>query len=117
MSTVEEFTEAFQLVDRYEEYRLIRIWGMIVITIGIARFFMAWIISNTFLILLKYLDFDLTMIAIINSLFKNTVSFLLIIALAILIFYAYFSLKKTGIRNSEIISEKVLYFGLALVVV
>ncbi|MFX1535651.1 MAG: hypothetical protein ACFFDI_15670, partial [Promethearchaeota archaeon] len=112
MSEIEKFTTAFQLVNKYEEYKLIRAWGVIIIVIGVARFLLGWTTSS---FLLYFSDFDLRVSIAIQA-FQTIISLVLIICLALFTIYTYLSLKKTVIKNDELVSSRFVYFGLALAV-
>lgn len=112
MSEIEKFTTAFQLVNKYEEYKLIRAWGIIIIVIGVARFLLGWATSS---FLLYFSDFNLHVSIAIRA-FQAIFSLFLIACLALFTIYTYLSLKKTVIKDNELVSSRFVYFGLALAV-
>ncbi|MHA2248120.1 MAG: hypothetical protein ACXADY_24440 [Candidatus Hodarchaeales archaeon] len=115
MSITEELNKAFQLVDRYEEYKLIRAWGVIIIITGVARFLLGFIIWNLFYLIYKSMGNDLNTGAFLIAFFNSVVSFSLIFSLAIVMIYTYVSTRKTTIKDGKLISSGVLYSGIALV--
>ncbi|MHA2295725.1 MAG: hypothetical protein ACXADA_06880 [Candidatus Hodarchaeales archaeon] len=116
MSTIEEFTEAFHFVDRYEDYRLMRAWGMVIIAIGIGRFLLSWNISIFYFFLLDSLKFDQTTGSIVIGFLRSFIRFLLIIIFFVIVIRVFLSIKKTRIENGNIISKNVLLFGLTLAI-
>ncbi|MFX0088054.1 MAG: hypothetical protein ACFFAU_20540 [Candidatus Hodarchaeota archaeon] len=114
MLSIEDFSKAFELVERYEKYKLIKAWGIIIIITGIGRFFLSWIIDQTFLFSLN-MDYEITFrLALI---FRTVVQFLLIFSLALVLILTYLSLKKTVLRRGgEIVSTRDVHFGLALII-
>jgi hypothetical protein len=114
LSVIEEFSKAFELVERYEKYKLIKAWGLIIIITGIGRFLLSWIIDQTFLFSLN-LDYEIALrIAII---FRTVVHFILIFTLGLVLILTFLPLKKTVLRREgEIVSTRDVHFGLALMI-
>ena len=115
MVIIEEFKKAFQLVDRFEEYKLIRAWGMIIVITGIARFFLGFIIFNLFFLIFKSSNSDLNT-ALVISVFNYIVRLILISSLAVIMIYTYLSIRQTTIKDGKIISSKVFNSGIALTI-
>ncbi|MFX1255961.1 MAG: hypothetical protein ACFFCZ_30420 [Promethearchaeota archaeon] len=102
MSDLEEVIVAFQLVNKYEEYTLIKALGIILMIFGVAHFFYSWV-TNT--IIFQFFFIQKTIIAIV-----------VLVILVLFTVYLYFSLRKTEIKDNELFSSRFTYFGLALVV-
>ncbi len=107
----ERFTKAFQLVDRYEAYRLIRTWGVIISIIGVGRFLTSSIFISLAVEIFGHDSDDIIRIRI----FQSIIPMLIILFIAVFVTYAFLSLKKTIIRENEIVSTRFLEMGLALV--
>ena len=114
MSVAEELNVAFQLVDRFEESKLVRSWGIALIIIGVARFLLGWVIHNIFYLLYRDLGFNFNTGAFLISFLNTIISYTLFIALALLVIYTYFSVQTTKIRDCNIITSRVFSFGIAL---
>ena len=116
MSIPEDFNKAFQLVERYEEFKLMRAWGTILIITGIARFFFGFIIWNLFYLIYQSLSDDLNTGAYLISVFNSILTFILISFLATVMIYTYLTTRKTTIKDGRVMSSGVLYSGVALVI-
>ncbi|UCG90199.1 MAG: hypothetical protein JSU57_00295 [Candidatus Heimdallarchaeota archaeon] len=116
MSIIEEFDKAFQLVDRYEEYKLFRAWGIIFVITGVARFLLGFIIWNLFYLIYTSMNNNFNSGALMIAVFNSVVSFILIFSLAVIMIYTYLSIRKTTIKDGKLISSKILYSGIALAI-
>ncbi|MFX0095455.1 MAG: hypothetical protein ACFFBD_27210 [Candidatus Hodarchaeota archaeon] len=102
MSDLEELIEAFQLVNKYEDYTLVKALGVILIVFGVAHFFYSWINSVFF-----FPSFYLL---------RGIIADIVLVVLILFTAYNYLSLRKTVIKNKEILSSRFVYFGLSLVI-
>ena len=105
MSIIEEFSRALELVERYEKYKLIRAWGLILIITGIARFLLGFIIWNLFYLIYKSLNTDINNIAFLISVLNSILQFILIFSLAVIVIYTYVSIRQTSIKEGKILFE------------
>ncbi len=112
MSIAEEITSALLLVRRYEKYKLMRAWGLVLIITGIGRFLLSWIIDQTLLFALNW-DFETT--AVFLRFFRMGIEVTLVGSIAIIILYSFLSFKRITLKEGgEIISSRDFYFGTAL---
>ena len=112
LSIIEEFSRAFELVDRYEEYKLMRAWGIIFVITGIARFLLGFIFFNIFFLIFRSLNIEALLIAVFNSI----VSYIVIISLAGIMIYTHLSIRQTTLKNGRVTYSRVFYSGIALTI-
>lgn len=113
MSIINEFTKALELVRRYENYKLMRAWGAILIITGIGRFLLSWILDQT---LLFSLNWDFEAVAATIRVLRILVEGTLVGSIALITLYSFLSLKKTTLKEGgKLISSRDLFFGAALV--
>ncbi len=108
---------ALENVGRYEQYKLIRAWGIVSIIVGLTRFFLAFIIE---ILLVWFVIRDIFNFsrsgAILLGFLKSFIQILTLILLAIIFFYSYISVKKTIFTENQIISQRMINLGLALII-
>jgi len=116
LSIIEEFSRAIELVERYEKYKLIRAWGLILIITGIARFLLGFIIWNLIFLTYKSLNTDINNIALMISVLNSILHFILVFSLAVIVIYTYVSIRQTSIKEGKIISSRVFNSGIMLLI-
>ena len=116
MSIIEEFNRALELVERFETYKLIRAWGLILIITGIARFLFGFIIWNLFSLIYDSLNIDTNNVSLLIAVFNSILRAVLIFSLAVIMFYTFVSIRKTSIIGGKIISSRVLFSGFTLAI-
>lgn len=113
MNEIDDLTEAFQNIHKFENYRFLRSWGIMVIIFGISsvisdtRWFLGVFIKNIFQI--EHLQ-----AAIFTSFLLMSIDFLILLILLVVIIYTFISVKKTSITENKVITFKNFRFGLAL---
>ncbi|MFX0141553.1 MAG: hypothetical protein ACFFDN_48395 [Candidatus Hodarchaeota archaeon] len=116
MSIIDEFNRALELVERYEKYKLIRAWGLVLIIVGIARFLLGFIIWNLIFLIYKSLNTNINNIAFTISMLNSILQVILISSLAIIMIYTYVSIRNTSIKEGKIIFSRVFNSGVILAV-
>lgn len=116
MSIIEEFNRALELVERFETYKLIRAWGLILIITGIARFLLGFIIWNLFYLIYDSLSINTNNVALLIAVFNSILRFVLIFSLAVIMIYTFVSIRKTTIIDGKIISSRVFFSGITLAI-
>lgn len=115
MNQIDDLTEAFQNVNKFENYRFLKSWGIMIIVFGISGF-----ISSTryFLhhILNELFQVDLFQASLFTRFFLSFLDFVTLLVLLAILIYTFISVKKTSIVNNNVITFKNFRFGLALLV-
>ncbi|MFX1516727.1 MAG: hypothetical protein ACFFC6_10480 [Promethearchaeota archaeon] len=107
-----DYTKAFKLVEQYEEYRLRKSWGIMMLIVGISITYirliwifydwLAYFIDESFLIWYVF-------VPISYLLMFGTIIFPLTLAII-----TYFSTKRTIIEGNMISSKRYILYGIAL---
>lgn len=109
-----DYSQAFQLANKFEEYRLIKSWGIMIIVTGISiAVYRLWWFSFDLLWVFFRLDlqqaYPLVMIPL--NLFGIGFAILpLILAIT-----SYLAIKRTTVEDHEISSKRYLLYGITLV--
>ncbi len=113
MTQTEDFTIAFQNVNKFENYRFLKSWGIMIIIFGISA-----VISDTRWFLLyffnQFFQIELGQAALITRFLLFSIDILIFLILLIIMIYSFKSVKKTSITDSRVISYTDIRFGLAL---
>ena len=115
MNQIDDLTEAFQNVNKFENYRFLKSWGIMIIVFGISgfisstRYFLHYIINEVFQV-------ELFQASLFTRFFLSILDFVTLLVLLVILIYTFISVKKTSIVNNNVITLKNFRFGLALLV-
>ncbi|MHA2075243.1 MAG: hypothetical protein ACW97X_11535 [Candidatus Hodarchaeales archaeon] len=113
MNQMDDLAKAFQNIHKFENYRFLRTWGIMIIIFGISavisdtRWFLSYFINELFQI--EHLQ-----AVLFTRFLLMSIDILILLILLVLMIYTFISVKKTSITGNKVITFKNVRFGLAL---